>query len=76
MRPTALIIDDDACMRELLAELLSSEGYRVNPAGSVRAMFEDTVDDESEWATLEPLKILHRPGIQMGLALRACDQLQ
>jgi len=43
---------------------------------SMHKILNDTAENDRDWATLEPLKTSHRPGIQMGQAQRVAGPLR
>ncbi len=82
-----LVVDDQACVRELVAEELTEEGYQVETAGSgesartlLRFSRPDLVlldlylDGPTGWDVLRDLKRLH-PGLPV-LILTAYDSFQ
>lgn len=59
MKPSVLVVDDDAAVRELLTILLAEEGYRVRSAGDAYAAM-DLVSSEAPGLLLVDLMM---PGV-------------
>jgi CheY-like chemotaxis protein len=66
-----LIVDDDAAVREMFAELLRLDGYAVRTAGSAAA----ALDAVAEWQPHAILLDYRMPGMN-GLGLLSCLRAQ
>ena len=67
-----LVVDDDAWLRSLLAELLLDEGYRVREAASGAEAL-DCVGAEPPDVVLLDVALPHRSGLSVLDALRSAD---
>jgi two-component system, OmpR family, response regulator len=67
--PHILVIDDDASVRDLLAEYLGSKDLRVSVGASGREMFE-MIDREAIDLVILDLKLQREDGMQLARALR------
>jgi len=59
-----LVVDDDAAMREMLAELLRDEGYSISEAASVDAALQLASEHEFD-AILSDIKMPGRSGLEL-----------
>ena len=74
-RQTVLITDDDAAVREILAEILSSQGYEILQADSGEAALAIAGSRRID-AFLLDMEMPKTNGIQICLALRRLDEYQ
>ena len=61
---TVLVVDDDAAMRAMLAELLRDEGYAVSEAASVDVALQLASEQEFD-AVLSDIKMPGRSGLEL-----------
>ena len=71
-RPSILVVDDDAVLRERMARAFRDRGHEVRTAGNYDAAMVAAREDSPEWAVVD-LRMPGRSGLELVRDLKALD---